>query len=134
MTNPEEAIEMELAKKNIFQIITEANKSLLVVSGFALIALFLVIYTPFLEKLFHFTSLHPNDLILAFVVACLGTFWFEAIKILRNISLLCSSKIMGCHLFLLKYRYSVAFNEPQSGDISIECYSEPLFLSCRAAT
>ena len=70
-------------KKNIFQIIAEANTSLVVISGFAFVALLLVIYVPFLKNLFHFSSLDFPDLILAFIVACLGMFWFEAIKILR---------------------------------------------------
>lgn len=71
--------------KNFFQIILSANRALMIVSGFALVSLFLVIYMPFLRSLFHFTFLHTDDLILSFVTAAIAILWFEIIKIFRKI-------------------------------------------------
>ncbi|PIP32583.1 ATPase [Candidatus Gottesmanbacteria bacterium CG11_big_fil_rev_8_21_14_0_20_37_11] len=67
-------------KKNIFQIISSANKALLIVSVFAILALLVVIYIPFFVNLFHFTYLNPVELLLSFIAACISILWFEAVK------------------------------------------------------
>jgi Ca2+-transporting ATPase len=44
----------------------------------------LVLYVPFLRDLFHFTVLHPLDILIALAAGIAGVVWFEALKVLRK--------------------------------------------------
>lgn len=73
-------------KKNIFQIIGSYNKALIIVSVFAILALLCVLYIPFFLNLFHFSYIKPHELLISFIAASLGVFWFEAVKVISNVS------------------------------------------------
>ena len=63
-------------------ILKNKNWALFGVAGGAVICLLLVIYLPILSNLFYFSSLHPLDLLLAFLAALFSVIWFEGFKIL----------------------------------------------------
>jgi Ca2+-transporting ATPase len=44
----------------------------------------LVLYVPFLRVLFHFTVLHPLDIMIALAAGIAGVVWFEGLKMLRK--------------------------------------------------
>ena len=48
----------------------------------AILFLGLVIYVPFLQKMFHFALLHSLDIIIAMVAGILSVAWFEIVKIM----------------------------------------------------
>ncbi len=60
------------------------NKALWWVTGGAVAFLALVLYTPFLRNLFHFTRLHPIDLAICLSAGVLSIVWFEGFKILQR--------------------------------------------------
>ncbi len=69
--------------KNIFQIIMKANKTFFVAVIGTLIALFAVIYVPFLADLFHLAPLYLNDFLLIIFAISVGLVWFEMLKFFR---------------------------------------------------
>lgn len=73
--------------KNIFQIIMKANKTFFVAVIGTLIALFAVIYVPFLADLFHLAPLHLNDFVLIIFAVSVGLMWFEMLKFFKNAKL-----------------------------------------------
>jgi Ca2+-transporting ATPase len=46
--------------------------------------LVLILYLPFLRELFHFSFLHPIDIIICLAAGLLSILWFEIMKIFRN--------------------------------------------------
>ena len=60
------------------------NTALLGVAGFAIGFLALVLYVPALRTLFHFSYLHPSDLLITLVAGVGTVAWFEGIKVLMN--------------------------------------------------
>jgi Ca2+-transporting ATPase len=66
--------------QNFIQILKNKNKALFWVMCGTLTALLLVIYMPFLSKLFHFVSLPFKDLILSFLISSLTLIFLELIK------------------------------------------------------
>jgi Ca2+-transporting ATPase len=44
----------------------------------------LVLYVPFLRDLFHFSTLHPDDLALCFAGGVLSVLWFEGLKVFKQ--------------------------------------------------
>ena len=56
------------------------NKALIIVLVGALALLALVLYVPFLMKLFKFTTMHIEDLALCLCVAVISILWFEVFK------------------------------------------------------
>ncbi len=60
------------------------NSALLVVLGGALGVLALVLYVPFLQKLFHFAPLHAEDILLCLSAGALSVIWFEALKFVHR--------------------------------------------------
>jgi Ca2+-transporting ATPase len=50
------------------------------VVGSALVFLALVLYIPFLKALFHFSTLHPNDVALCVGAGAVSIAWFETLK------------------------------------------------------
>ena len=60
------------------------NKALWWVLGSTLLFLGLVLYTPFLRGLFHFSRLHSNDLIISLAAGLMSILWFEGLKVLNS--------------------------------------------------
>ena len=56
------------------------NPALWAVCGATLFFLVLVLYTPGLRSLFHFSTLHFHDLLLCVLVAVASLLWFEGLK------------------------------------------------------
>ena len=52
----------------------------------AVVFLGLVLYVPFLQDLFNFTTLHLNDLAIALVAAIASILWFEVFKMINRAS------------------------------------------------
>ena len=69
---------------SIFKILHVRNKALNVVAIGSLLALFAVIYVPFLRSLFHFAVLSATDLGIAFAGAVISLIWFEGVKKVRR--------------------------------------------------
>ncbi|MFA4872353.1 MAG: cation-translocating P-type ATPase [Patescibacteria group bacterium] len=83
---------------NIFLIITNlsstqglvrtlrtGNKTLHWIAAGTLLALLIVLYTPPLRNLFHFSVFHVSDLIVTFIAGIASLLWFEGFKIIRRI-------------------------------------------------
>ena len=54
-----------------------------VMSG-TLLLLALALSVPFLRGLFHFSRLHPDDLVLCVTAGVFGVAWFEGLKWMRR--------------------------------------------------
>ena len=77
--------------KSILASLRIPNQALKWVIIGAILFLGLVIYVPFLQKIFHFAPMHCLDIIIAVVAGFLSVVWFEIVKILsvkKNIELL----------------------------------------------
>ncbi|HXZ37434.1 MAG TPA: cation-translocating P-type ATPase [Thermodesulfobacteriota bacterium] len=70
--------------RTIWATLQTANVALGWVFGGALALLILVLYVPFLRELFHFTFLHPDDLLLCLVAGGFGILWFEGLKLFKK--------------------------------------------------
>jgi len=70
--------------KSFIQILSMKNKALWLMVAGVLIALLLIIYLPFLRKLFHFSVLSWEDLLIAFISAVVSLVWFEGMKQLNK--------------------------------------------------
>jgi Ca2+-transporting ATPase len=67
--------------RTLFSMFREPNRALWWVLGGATLFLGLVLYVPVLRDLFHFTKLHPIDLILTLAAGLVSIIWFEATKL-----------------------------------------------------
>ena len=67
-------------KVSLFESLKTRNPALLWVASSAIVFLALVIYVPFLQKLFHFTALSPLDLLVAASAGAFTILWFELLK------------------------------------------------------
>ncbi|MFA6169751.1 MAG: cation-translocating P-type ATPase [Candidatus Margulisiibacteriota bacterium] len=70
--------------QNIIYVIRKKNSALWWVIAGTLVALFLVLYLPFLRELFHFEVLHLNDLVISFLGGAASLMWFEVLKMLNR--------------------------------------------------
>ena len=70
--------------RTIVSMLTSPNKALWWVLSGALLFLGLVLYTPGLRDLFHFTQLHLPDLALCLLAGGLSILWFEGLKMFEN--------------------------------------------------
>jgi Ca2+-transporting ATPase len=68
--------------KSIVRTLRVPNAALWWVVGGAMLFLGLALYVPFLQRIFHFSTLHPNDLGLCLVGGLVSIVWFEMLKIL----------------------------------------------------
>ncbi len=59
------------------------NSALWWVLGGTVVFLGLVLFVPFLRGVFHFTKLHPDDLVLCVVAGLASIMWFELLKVLN---------------------------------------------------
>ncbi len=69
--------------RTILATFRSPNAALGWVIGGAVIFLGLVLYLPFFRKLFHFNTLHPDDLLLCLFAGLFSILWFEVLKVLR---------------------------------------------------
>jgi Ca2+-transporting ATPase len=70
--------------RTILQTLSSPNAALWWVAGGALAFLGIVLYVPFLRQLFHFSRLHPIDLIICLVAGAVSILWFEVFKMLNR--------------------------------------------------
>ena len=66
--------------RTILAILRTPNPAMWWVVGSALVFLALVLYVPFLKALFHFSTLHPNDIALCVGAGAVSIAWFETLK------------------------------------------------------
>ena len=70
--------------RSIRSTLRSANSALRWVFGGALVFLGLVLYLPFLRTLFHFSFLHPIDLLICLGAGGVSVLWFEWLKSLQQ--------------------------------------------------
>ena len=70
--------------RTIWATLPSANVALGWVFGGAVVLLLLVLYVPFLRKLFHFTFLHPQDLMICLFAGAFSILWFEGLKAFKK--------------------------------------------------
>jgi Ca2+-transporting ATPase len=70
--------------RTIWGMLRSPNSALLWVLGGTITFVFLIVYVPFLRNLFHFSILHPIDLLLCLLAAAVSIMWFEALKFFRK--------------------------------------------------
>jgi len=70
--------------RTIWATLRSANIALGWVFGGAIILLLLVLYVPFLRKLFHFAFLHPDDLLICLFAGVCSILWFEGVKVFKK--------------------------------------------------
>lgn len=68
-------------EKDIIKSINTENRAFWLVSGGALFSLAAVLYVPFTRELFHFSRLHVDDLIIAFIAGIMSVLWLKLLKI-----------------------------------------------------
>ncbi len=67
--------------RTIFGNLRRGNSALWWVVGGAMVFLAAVLYVPPLQQLFHFSMLHPLDLVLCLAAGASGVVWFELLKL-----------------------------------------------------
>ncbi|MBI5101131.1 MAG: cation-translocating P-type ATPase [Nitrospirae bacterium] len=67
--------------RTILSTLRSPNPALWWISGGTLLFLGLILYVPFLRELFHFSILHPADLVICFSAGIISILWFELLKI-----------------------------------------------------
>jgi Ca2+-transporting ATPase len=70
--------------RSIISTFKKPNTALWLVLGGALTLLALVLYVPFLRRLFLFTQLHPLDLGICLAAGIISIMWFEGLKLIRK--------------------------------------------------
>ena len=70
--------------RTILSTLRSPNPALWWISGGALLFLGLILYVPFLRQLFHFSVLHPSDLVICFSAGIVSILWFELLKIFNR--------------------------------------------------
>ncbi|MFA5112802.1 MAG: cation-translocating P-type ATPase [Candidatus Margulisiibacteriota bacterium] len=68
----------------LWKTLQSKNPALWWVAGGTIAALFAVLYLPFLQSLFHFETMHLNDVLIAFFGALVSLLWFEGLKALNR--------------------------------------------------
>jgi Ca2+-transporting ATPase len=66
--------------KSILETFRNTNRALFFVVSGAIVSLALTIYVPFLRKLFHFSRIHNDDILIFVAAGFLSVVWFELIK------------------------------------------------------
>jgi Ca2+-transporting ATPase len=70
--------------RTIMTMFRSRNTALVCVAGGTLAFLALALYAPFMQNLFRFAPLHPNDLAVCFGVGLFSIAWLEALKFLNR--------------------------------------------------
>jgi len=68
-------------EKDFIKTINTENRAFWLVSGVALFSLAAVLYVPFTRELFHFSMLHIDDLVIAFIAGIMSVLWLKLLKI-----------------------------------------------------
>jgi Ca2+-transporting ATPase len=68
----------------VWQSLRSMNRSLWAIAIGTILALLLVLYVPLLRNLFHFSVLHPSDVLIAVLAGFFGVVWFEALKLVNG--------------------------------------------------
>ncbi|HET6935440.1 MAG TPA: cation-translocating P-type ATPase, partial [Candidatus Angelobacter sp.] len=68
--------------RTIWQTLRSPNRALWWVTAAALVTLAVIIYVPPLRTVFHFSVLHPVDVMVAAAAGFAGVLWFELMKLL----------------------------------------------------
>ncbi len=68
-------------EQDIIKTINTENRALWLVSGGALLSLATVLYVPFVRELFHFSTLHADDVFIAMVAGTISVLWFRLLGI-----------------------------------------------------
>jgi Ca2+-transporting ATPase len=71
-------------RESIFASFKKRNPALIWVIGATLLFLGLIIYVPFLEGLFHFSFIHPIDILASLIAGIASVAWFELLKIMAR--------------------------------------------------
>ena len=71
--------------RTLFSSLRSRNTAFWAILGGALAVLAAVLYVPGLRDLFHFATLHPNDLGICLGAGGATILWFEGLKILRRL-------------------------------------------------
>ena len=70
--------------RTIWSTIRTPNAALWWVIGGTIFFLSLALYVPFVRQMFHFSTLHPNDLALCLAGGLLSILWFESLKLFKQ--------------------------------------------------
>jgi P-type Ca2+ transporter type 2C len=70
--------------RTIWSTLRTPNPALWFVLGGTLVFLGLVLYVPFLRRLFHFSTLHPLDLAICLAGGFVSILWFECLKFFKQ--------------------------------------------------
>jgi Ca2+-transporting ATPase len=70
--------------RTVWQTVRSLNRSLWAIVTGAIVALFLVLYVPLPRSLFHFSTPHPCDVLIAVSAGFFGVLWFEALKLVNG--------------------------------------------------
>ena len=70
--------------ESFVKVIKNNNRTLFLIIIGTLIALWLVLYVPFLQKLFHFSQLRLEDLLIGLFFSLIIFAWFEIIKLFKK--------------------------------------------------
>ena len=70
--------------RTIWSTLRTPNAALWLVIGCTIFFLGLALYVPFLRDLFHFSTLHPDDLALCLAAGSVSILWFECLKLLKQ--------------------------------------------------
>jgi len=70
--------------RTIWSTLRTPNAALWWVIGGTTFFLGLALYVPFLRELFHFSTLHPDDLMLCLVAGFVSILWFESLKLFKQ--------------------------------------------------
>ncbi len=70
--------------RTIWATLRTPNAALGWVFGGALALLMLVLFVPFLRTIFHFTTLHIDDLLLCLFAGAFSIVWFEGVKVFKK--------------------------------------------------
>jgi P-type Ca2+ transporter type 2C len=68
--------------QNLWQVVRNGNRALWFVVVGALVALFAVLYLPWLRDLFHFQYMRLDDLVISLLAGIASLAWFEGLKVL----------------------------------------------------
>jgi P-type Ca2+ transporter type 2C len=66
--------------RTIFSTLRSPNSALWWISGGTILFLGLILYLPFMREVFHFSLLHPSDLMISASAGLISIAWFEMLK------------------------------------------------------
>jgi Ca2+-transporting ATPase len=71
--------------KTMLESFSTRNTALFIVLAGTVVVLAAVLYVPFLQRLFHFGTLHLIDLLISLAAGLIGILWFERLKVLHAV-------------------------------------------------